>query len=291
MNRKLRQVGILAAALLGVGVNGEEYELDLSDMPRSICGFPSLHTGGKFPEWNTRVAQYLLGFALERDIHVDGVFSEETTGQIEAFQEQAGLTVNGYLNIDTWPSLLGLVTPLEVGEASAAESAAILALQDMLVNIYGYADVSLTGEFDAVTQSAVLDFQSSRNLPMSASASVDSETWHLLLTQCNTNPGNSLIGHYWFDAGWPQGNVSVATLECLQDAGFEYAVFECWRNNNGTYYGECAQNVENAWKAGYEAVDVYMFPDRDGNPGTQVQQLVGNLSASGVKYSAIMIDM
>jgi peptidoglycan hydrolase-like protein with peptidoglycan-binding domain len=278
--------------VLSLGVStasGETYELDLSNMPRSICGFPSLHTGGKFPEWNTRAAQRLLSFALSEDIPADGVFSDETTAQIEAFQQQAGLTVDGYLNINSWPTLLALATPLE----PKATGSPVLALQDLLANTYGYgALASLSGVYDEATELAVADFQRRRKMDVNVAGAVDAETWHLLLTQCDNNPGNPNAGHYWFDAGWPQGNVSVATLECLQASGFEYAVFECWRNNNGgTFWAECVENVENAWKAGYDAVDVYMFPDRYYAADVQVRQLVANLTAADVKYGAIMIDM
>lgn len=76
---------MLLTALYGSLVGGAEAGLDLSDMPRSICGWPSLHEGGKFPEWNTRMAQYLLGYALEESIEADGEFTSETTDEISRY--------------------------------------------------------------------------------------------------------------------------------------------------------------------------------------------------------------
>ena len=164
---------------------------DLSDMPVSICGWPSLHTTGLFPEWNTRLAQYLLGFALGEDISVDGVFTDNTTEEINRFQTQAGLEVNGFLNSNTWPSLVGEVSPLLVG----ATGRPVQALQDTL-SVNGYV-VEISGVYDAATQEALSKFQSDRGASVMTGEEVDQQTWHLLTTQCNS----SLPGHYWFDAG------------------------------------------------------------------------------------------
>lgn len=256
--------------------------LDLTDMPRTICGWPSLHEGGKFPEWNTRLAQYLLGYALEEEIAADGVFTSDTTDEISRFQEQAGLPVNGYLNIDTWPSLTAVVTPLLAG----ANGTAVYALQDSLT-ANGFA-VPLTGYFDDVTVSALSSFQLDRGASATSGTTVDEQSWHLLTTQCNS----SLPGYYWFDAGWPQGSVSQSTLECLLGSHFEYAIFECWRESNGgSFWPECVDNIANAWAAGFQYVDVYMYPERYRDPAQQANELLANLTTNGVKYGSIMLDV
>ena len=168
-------------------------DLDLTDMPVSICGWPSLHTTGKFPEWNTRLAQYLLGFVLNEDIPVDGVFSDSTTDEISKYQTQAGLVVNGYLNSDTWPTLVSEsgVSPLVVG----ASGRPVQALQDTL-SVSGY-PVGISGQYDEATQAALSRFQTDRGASVVSGEEVDEQTWHLLTSQCNS----SLPGHYWFDAG------------------------------------------------------------------------------------------
>jgi hypothetical protein len=177
---------ILASAVAG------DTSLDLSDMPVSLCGWPSLHTTGKFPEWNTRLAQYLLGFALgEVAPVVDGVFSDLTTEEINKYQAQVGLEVNGYLNGNTWPSLVGEVSPLVVG----ASGLPVQALQDSLT-ANGYT-VEVTGQYDEATKTALGKFQVDRGASIVSGEEVDDQTWHLLTTECNiTTPG-----HYWFDAG------------------------------------------------------------------------------------------
>jgi peptidoglycan hydrolase-like protein with peptidoglycan-binding domain len=225
-------------------------QLDLSNMPQSICGWPSLHTTGRFPEWNTRLAQYLLGFVLEKKIVADGVFTDETTADIESFQALVGLPVNGYLNIDTWPSLTAIVTPLTYSTSSGTP---VMALQDVLT-ANGYT-VDISGNYDDETRDALSRFQTQRGAEITSGLTVDAQTWHLLTTQCNI----SIPGYYWFDAGWPQGSVNRSTFECLKSAGFLFTTIECWREkDNGTFVPECVSNVANAWNAGFESVAVYM---------------------------------
>lgn len=270
------------AALLSPLAAEATGSLDLSNMPVSVCGWPSLHEGGKFPEWNTRLAQYLLEFALNESISVDGVFTSETTDEISRYQSLAGLPVNGYLNIDTWPSLTGEATPLNIGSSGPA----VLALQDSL-GANGF-PAPLSGLFDAATAAALSTFQTARGATVTSGEVVDAQSWHLLTTQCNI----SMPGHYWFDAGWPQGSLSQATLECLRDSHFEYAVFECWRESSGgSFWGECIDNIANAWAAGFEYVDVYMYPERYRDPTEQANELLANLTANAVKFGSVMLDV
>ena len=256
--------------------------LDLSDMPRSVCGWPSLHEGGKFPEWNTRLAQYLLGASLGEYIRVDGVFTSETTEQISRYQEQAGLVVNGYLNIDSWPNLTAEFSPLFFGSTGRA----VMGLQDAL-GANGF-EIPVTGSFDNVTASALAAFQLERGASVTTGEEVDAQSWHLLTTMCNI----SLPGYYWFDAGWPQGNMSQSTLECLRDHHFEYAIFECWREaDGGSFWYECVDNIANAQAAGFEYVDVYMYPERYADPTQQSSELLANLTANSVNFGSIMLDI
>lgn len=283
--------GLAALALLQtVAADGE---LDRSNMPQSLCGWPSLHTGGRFPDWNTRLAQYLLGYALnDPNIAVDGVFTSETTEQIELFQGQAGLPVNGYLNIDTWPSLMDTVTPLSPENTrhavSTVDQSPVKALQDALT-ANGF-PTTINGIFDNETVASLSAFQTARHADVTSGTVVDEQSWHLLTTMCNSTVDG---GYYWIDIGWPQGNVSVDTFKCLHDErGFVYTTIECWRNTgDGTWFNDCVQNVENAWTAGYKYVDVYMFPQRHADPAVQATQLLGNLTAHNVRYGAVMLDI
>lgn len=266
----------------GVSADG----LDKSNMPRSICGWPSLHTTGRFPPWSTRMAQRLLAFALnDSEYVVDGVFTDQTTADIKEFETKVGLEPDGYLNIDSWPSLMAMVTPLSA-ETPYSELP-VAAVQDAL-GVSGF-HVDITGVFDAATTDALSKFQVSRQVSSTSGTVVDEQTWHLLATQCNA----TLPGYYWFDVGWPQGNISVSTYKCLKDAGFQYAVIEAWRESgdNGTFWGAAVDNIKNAWEAGYDRADAYMYPQRYSDPKIQAEQLIGNLSIYNVKYGAVMLDI
>jgi len=193
--------------LLWSAVVTADTSLDLSDMPVSICGWPSLHTTGKFPEWNTRLAQYLLGFSLgEESPVVDGVFTDHTTDEINHYQAQTGLEVNGYLNSKTWPSLVGEVSPLLMG----AEGLPVQALQDSLT-ANGYT-VEVTGQYDEATRDALKSFQVNRGDSVVTGEEVTDQTWHLLTTQCNI----STPGHYWFDAGRSYLKANMICKLCTQ---------------------------------------------------------------------------
>lgn len=257
-------------------------EIDTRDMPRSVCGWPSLHETGRFPPANTRIAQRMLSIAIDQPITIDGVFTSETTAQIEEFESIYGLEINGYLNIDTWPTLIDLMSPLEYGSSGLA----VEALQDAL-NWNGF-DVTETGVYDEETRNATSTFQLLRGASEITGETVDYQTWNLLITQCNSTNTPS----FWYDAGWPQGEMSIDTLKCLLDTGFEYAIFECWREKDmGTWWQECVPNIDNAWQAGYSSVGVYMYPNRNRDPAAQAAELVGNLTLNNVKYGLIMLDI
>ena len=188
--------------------------------PGGTCGWPSLHPGGLFGASTVRLAQRLLGHALLQPGAVaDGVFTATTTSAIEKFQKMAGInaseSTSGYLNAGTWPKLVSASTTL------ADSPQLILAAQDALT-ANGFA-TPLTGVLDATTVQSLGAFQRQRGAPVQPPGSADAATWHLLATGCN-RPG----GAFWFDAGWPQGNMSVPTLACLREHGFEFATFECW---------------------------------------------------------------
>jgi len=241
----------------------------------------------------------LLAFALSDDDYViDGVFSNQTTADIKAFESMKGLSVDGYLNINSWPSLIATVTPLraDISTSASTESNSnsnsnsdlpVAALQDAL-GVSGF-PVAITGKFDPATVDALSKFQSSRQTKETSGTVVDEQTWHLLATQCNA----TLPGYYWFDVGWPQGNISVSTYTCLKNAGFQYAVIEAWREqgDNGSFWAPAVDNIKNAWLAGYDRADAYMYPQRFSDPKIQAQQLLGNLSLYNVEFGAVMLDI
>lgn len=236
------------------------------------------------------------------------MFSAATASAIARFQAQAGIVnssgvTEGFLNAGTWPALVAAATaPLENSKQLT------FAVQDALT-VNGYA-TPLTGALDGTTRKMLTRFENDRGSAMGPSAerdddgaaavlSVSNRTWHLLATGCNssTPPGR---GAFWFDAGWPQGNMSTDTLSCLRGQGFTYATFECWveqsadpsaQKHSGSFWEGCVGNIARAHVAGFVAVGAYMFPGRNGDPAAQAGWLLGNLSQHGVRFDAIMLDI
>jgi hypothetical protein len=102
---------------------------------------------------------------------------------------------------------------------------------------------ALSGTFDAATAASLSSFQSDRGAANTGGHTVDTQTWHLLASGCNSSSATSA---WWVDAGWPQGNMTVDMLRCLSDGGVRYAVFECWREYTG-FWEPCVDNVANAY--------------------------------------------
>ena len=277
----------LVASLLVLPIVAAAQGLDLSSMPASICGWPSVYSGGIYPPAITRQAQRLLGYTLDlANFVVDGVFTDETTDQINQFEAANGLASNGKLNIDSWPTLVDKVTPLTDNDTGIP----VEALQDALT-ANGF-PVGISGVFDDATVTMLSSFQKARGANQISGQVVDSQTWHLLTTQCNNSDVPGAPGHFWFDAGWPQGNLNVSTLKCFRDHGFEYMVQECWRESNfGSFWEACVDNVANAWAAGFRDVGVYLYPNRQADPFAQAAQLAGNLTSRNVRFGQVMLDV
>jgi len=92
--------------------------------------------------------------------------------------------------------------------------------------------------------------------------------------------------------GWPQGNITIETFECLKDNNFEYTVIECWREKDGgSFWFECVDNVANARAAGFSNVDVYGYFERYRDATSQANELLNNLTLNNVQYNAIMLDV
>lgn len=78
----------------------------------------------------------------------------------------------------------------------------------------------------------------------------------------------------------------VSQWSCLRSSGFDFAIPRAWCSYGGADPNAVA-NVNNARAAGFDYVDVYMFPCRGLSASTQVSQM---LSALGVTSSEIVSD-
>ena len=217
------------------------------------------------------------------------------TTQIKKFQAVAGLNGTGdeagVLNAQAWPALIATAAAAPLGGSKQLT----LAVQDSLTS-NGFS-TPLTGVYDSATAKQLAGFVRQRSGPSRRQwqdGLVDADTWHLLASGCNSSNspagqpgetrclsmsfhrfspaftafhcGSTAGGAFWFDAGWPQGNMTVPMLSCLRGAGFEFATFECWveqshaapgapqpPHHSGSFWPGCTANIANARAAGFAA--------------------------------------
>ena len=275
-----------SAAHIGAADNRLPLAVPRTVVPRTVvsaqCGWPYVGQGGLFTPPVVRFAQFLLSAALDRNLTITGTYDAATKKAIEDFQSAHGLTPDGVLGPVTWPVLAKNVAPLRRG----GEGPAVLGLQHALA-ANGY-PVAITGRFGSETAGVLKTFQIWRgDASNGEEIEASSKTLQLLVTRCNAT------GMFWFDAGWPQGSMSLETLSCLRQQGpFHFATFECWVEvGPGTFWSECVGNIARAWAAGFDAVGVYMFAQRYSDPSVQVRQLLANLTENNVTFNSIMLDI
>ena len=82
---------------------------------------------------------------------------------------------------------------------------------------------------------------------------------------------------------------ALSAWQCVRNYGYEFAIVRCYCST-GRPDDNCAQSVANAWNAGFEHVDIYMFPcPTCGNARGQVQQLYDY--ARYINYGQMWLDI
>jgi len=82
---------------------------------------------------------------------------------------------------------------------------------------------------------------------------------------------------------------AVSAWQCLRNTGYSFAIVRCFCST-GNPDRNCPQSVANAWEAGFNNVDIYMFPcPQCGNAQQQVQSLYNH--ASNSKYGLMWLDI
>ncbi len=153
----------------------------------------------------SEIQQYLrtLSFNDPRlfPVVVDGIFSNQTANAVNAFQQTRGLPVTGTVDPQTWDVLYAEylkerprgTVPLLVFFDSAHrlspddENETVAILQLVLNSLSSVYDnipvVSVTGRYDAATETAVRLFQELHGL--TPSGIVNESTWNILATLFN----------------------------------------------------------------------------------------------------------
>ncbi|WP_460514976.1 penicillin-insensitive murein endopeptidase [Flindersiella endophytica] len=173
--------------------------------------------------------QYLLR-AAGQSVAADGVFGSSTTTAVRAFQTAKGLGVDGIVGPQTWGALA-------VTLRSGATGDAVRALQVEL-NAKRRLSLSVSGTFDAATESAVSTFQSHAGIGVDGVAGPI--TWRNLVWHydypdfgagiCDQDPdGNGTAANWATGAAIAQLEQGVRSFVTtgqgnvpLGDAGFEH---------------------------------------------------------------------
>ena len=86
--------------------------------------------------------------------------------------------------------------------------------------------------------------------------------------------------------------VSSAAASCYKAAGYSFAIPRAWQSA-GHFDPSLPGSVAALWGAGFEHVDIYLFPCASGRLSavSQVGALKGNLTAKGVRYGMLWLDI
>jgi peptidoglycan hydrolase-like protein with peptidoglycan-binding domain len=148
-----------------------------------------------------RTVQYLLN-ATGATLSVDGIFGPLTAAAVTSFQSAHGLTADGIVGDQTWPTL---ITPLSTGSTGDAVSA----VQSQIKSRSGW--LTVNGTFDAQTANAVEWFQQPLGLTVDGTV-----TWYVW---------NALVGARL----WATGGEDAST-----------GLFNAWMNNDQITAGNYA---------------------------------------------------
>lgn len=137
-------------------------------------------------------------------VAIDGIWGEESANALKKFQEKYGLQPTGTADLHTWellrdvadnsrkfhsptqPILIFPRYPEDYRFTNESSPEQIRILQYVLRELgteYAFGDISLSGIYDNVTQSAVKSFQEKNGL--TPSGTVDRTTWNSIAEQYN----------------------------------------------------------------------------------------------------------
>jgi len=168
---------------------GDDFETDpqaASGKADGSNGWPELYYGDA--NRSVIAAQYLLR-AHGHQLWVDGDFGYGTESAARSFQRNERLHADGIVGASTWDALVRTIV-LRRGSAGSA----VAAVRYLLHHRYSYG-IAVTSAFDEPTETAVVDFQTSRCL--SADGEIGQQTWFALIAQashCGGGTGSELGG-------------------------------------------------------------------------------------------------
>ena len=122
--------------------------------------------------------QRLLRLHGYQEIAIDEFFGVTTKQAVIDFQQKYDLDAEGIVNADTWFALRETLVHSAVVDPElypgVRKPLAVMQLQ-WLLRRHRYSNITVDGHFDAITEAAVVDFQTRHNLE--ATGRVNSQTW------------------------------------------------------------------------------------------------------------------
>ncbi|MFY9781158.1 MAG: peptidoglycan-binding protein [Candidatus Baltobacteraceae bacterium] len=184
---------------------------------------------------NVRTVQYLLN-AQGASLTVDGDFGPLTAAAVVAFQSANGLAADGIVGDETWPVLIADVS---TGSAGAAVEAA----QSQIFIRAGAEWVTVSGTYDAPTESAVKAFQGL--IGLTVDGIVGPKTWHALVSGYLPAPSGEQASQALYDA-WTHGDRNAAAKNATPQAVTELFA-QTWHASDGWTFDQCSPGAGQVW--------------------------------------------
>jgi peptidoglycan hydrolase-like protein with peptidoglycan-binding domain len=142
-----------------------------AEEPFEVPDWPLFRQGDEGPE--VYAIQHLLR-SHGYDLTADGIFGPQTRTEVRNFQIAKGLGADGIVGPNTWAALIQ-GKQLDQGDTGQA----VRALQRLLHDKFGYANVNIDADFGPITDNAVRDFQAEYDLDVDGIVGPD--TWQALI--------------------------------------------------------------------------------------------------------------
>jgi peptidoglycan hydrolase-like protein with peptidoglycan-binding domain len=192
-----------------------------SEEGRHMASWP-LEQQGSVGE-NVRTVQYLLN-AHGSSLSVDGDFGPLTKAQVEQFQGNHGLSVDGIVGPQTWPALLITVSSGSNGPAVRAVQSQVDSRVDIL---------AIDGDFGPQTDAVVRSFQAATGLAVDGI--VGPHTWNAFVNGFLTASGSHNAAQLVFQA-WTESNRPFAAKNATP-AAVAQLFAQSWTASTWTFAG------------------------------------------------------
>jgi murein L,D-transpeptidase YcbB/YkuD len=174
---------------------------------------------------NVRTVQDLLN-AHGSNLVIDGIFGQNTTAAVRAFQAQHRLSVDGIVGNQTWPVLI-----IEVSNGSTG--AAVRAVQSQIHSRSGW--LTIDGIIGPETESAIRFFQ--QDTGIGVDGIVGPITWNRLVSAYLRADNGQAAADIMYQA-WTRGDRAGARTEATGPA-VDALFARTWHASDGWTFDQC----------------------------------------------------